>query len=166
MQKTINLIDKYFEVALAGICLIVMFILVVIQIILRYFFRIPVLWINDASTILFIWAILVGVGAAIKNYRLISIDLIHIRLNRNLQIILELIVTLLMIYASWQMFQGGMSLIQRFGGDTLPLSKIPRNYLYYSIPISSIIILFRVIQRYIVSLIKFKNQKQESRSGV
>lgn len=155
------LINKYFEIIIAGLCLIIMFLLIVIQIILRYFFRTPILWINDAATILFIWAILVGVGAAIKNYRLISIDLIYIRLNQKLQLIMELIVTLLMVYASLQMFQGGMSLIQRYGGDTLPLSKIPRFYLYYSIPISSIVIAFRVIQRYIINLVKYKNQNPE-----
>ena len=160
-NSKIRLINKYFEITIAGLCLIVMFLLIVIQIILRYFFRTPVLWINDAATILFIWAILIGVGAAIKNYRLISIDLIYTRLNQKAQLIMELIVTLLMIYASWQMFLGGMSLIQSYGGDTLPLSKIPRLYLYYSIPISSTVITFRVIQRYIISLFKYKSQKLE-----
>lgn len=160
-QSIFSLINKYFEIVISGTCLIVMFLLVVIQIVMRYFFRTPILWINDISTILFIWAILIGLGAAIKNYRLISIDFIASKINKKGRLFIELIVTLLMVYASVMMFRGGLSLIQRYGQDTLPLSKIPRIYLYVGIPISSVIISFRIIQRNILSYRDYIKQDVE-----
>lgn len=66
IYKKINYYLEKIILAMGGVALALFLIIVFSQIILRNIFKMPLIWANDVSLILFIWSVFLGASCAVK----------------------------------------------------------------------------------------------------
>lgn len=157
-SKKIKFFFDNFEEIIGGILLFVVLAMVCTEIFSRSFFGRSIVWIEEISRVLFVWAVLIGAGAGVKNNQLVSIDVIYQKASEQLRLILEILIFLVVAVGLVVLGYTGYKLMIRFMTDLLAMSAIPRGYLYASIPVGCGLMLIRLIQRYYRVFFKRKNE--------
>lgn len=131
---------KLIELTGEGSCFLavaVMTGLVLVQVILRYVFRAPLVWTEEASIFLMIWMAFVGTGVAARRGSHIAMTLLveHLptRLSRALIFFSQLAVLAFLLLVVWQ----GWLLAKSAEGVRSPALGMPMKWPYLTIPLGA-----------------------------
>ncbi len=136
IRKYLNIFNKFFEVS-SIVIFSIMLISVVMQVLFRYVLKTPLIWIEEITRFLLIWAVFIGSVVAQKKVvhpRVdFVIDLLPKRLAKKVNIFLDLIVLLFCISMLYYGFQLAL-VLKNLYTPTLGISLF---YLYISIPVTA-----------------------------
>jgi len=125
-----------FERAACVVLLAGIVISVTVQIITRYLFGQPLVWVEEAAGYSFIWVVFLGAAAGFKELRHIRIDTFVSRLRPRPQNLIRAalyaLCTLLMLMVAWYAWEI-MDVESRSSTMALPI-ELPR-HLFYSVPL-------------------------------
>lgn len=122
-------IKEYFLEIFSGFFLSITVLVVIVNVILRYFFNTSLSWAEEVSTSSFIWAIFIGSAAAYKHKKHIGIDLLKKILPHSAAIIVDLLVNLFMMIISGFITYLSIVFILNTKGKTTAVLEISANYI-------------------------------------
>ena len=74
---------------LSGLCILVMGVILFYEVVCRYFFNAPTIWVQEVAIYLYMWTMLAGSSYALQNGKHVRIDLILERLSKRTQSFFE-----------------------------------------------------------------------------
>ena len=92
-MKVIHWLDKYFEEGLSAILLAAMSIVVLLQIVLKWF-HMPLSWSEEMARYMFIWLIYIASAYAVKKRTHIKVEILSLLLKEKGNFILDVIADL------------------------------------------------------------------------
>ena len=126
-----------------------MAVVVLVQVVLRYVFRSPLVWAEEASVFLMIWISFVGSGLAIRDGAHIAMNLLYKRLPPLWsQLVLAascLAILAFLVILFWQ----GLLLALFVGDQPSPALRIPMTWPYLIIPIGAAFMIVEIIAAFV-----------------
>ena len=92
-----NSFFKNFEEIVGGTFLTITTLVVILNVILRYFFNTGIFWVEEVATSAFVWSVFIGCAAAYKRGMHIGIDVVTRLLPASVQPAIEIFTHLMMI---------------------------------------------------------------------
>lgn len=154
-----NLEEKLMAISLWGIVVIMG-----IQIVMRYVFKSSLAWSEEVSRYLFIYMVFLGMSYGIKNGTHMRIDILEHFIPK-LKKILEVIADLSFLVFAVYMVRPGISVVQSLikTGQTSPAAEIPMYIVYFSLLIGFILVIFRILLKYILKIVNSKSTEGEEK---
>ena len=149
MEKVSNLLSKI----ISGLLLIFIVVLVAVtflQVLCRFVFRIPIIWSEEVVRMSFVWLIFLGSAIAVKEWSHLTIDMITSTFSKRGQYIMRLITLGLIFISAGIICYAGFGYVLRNIGKTAVTMPIPSNVVYVSAPVSGLLMIFFVIEQFIV----------------
>lgn len=150
-----------FEEIISSSLFILIFTLVIIEVIRRYFTGASIYWVQEVTQTMFVWSVFIGAGAAIKRGGLISIDILFNVLPHKVQVLFNAIIMIVLLMITSVLGYEGLKFMMEFGQDTMPMTGFQSWYLYAAVPIGTLFIIFRIIQTYGSAIINHSKLKAE-----
>ena len=91
-----NILFRNFEEIVGGFFLTVTVLVVVLNVVLRYFFNTGLFWVEEVATTAFVWSVFIGCSAAYKHGMHIGIDVVTGLLPKSFQPVIHVLVHLMM----------------------------------------------------------------------
>lgn len=162
-MKVLKWLDENFEEKLMSSALWAIVIIMGIQVIMRYVFKSSLVWSEEVSRYLFIWMVFTGISYGIKNGSHMRIDMLeHFfpKLRNGLGILADLSFLTFSAY----MIKPGISVVESLvkTGQTSPAGEIPMYIVYAGLLVGFSLVLFRIIQKYIIKFLQRKSPKGEN----
>lgn len=104
MSNRLSILLKNFEEIVAGIFLVTMVCLVILNVFLRYIFSYSIFWAEEVSTICFVWAVFIGASAVYKNRMDIGIDVLITKTPPDIQRMVRALVDVLLLIINGYIF--------------------------------------------------------------
>lgn len=132
MTKLVKVINKISKIttSIASIMLFIMLVLTFTQVIFRYVFNSPIMWAEQVTLIMLIWFGYMVISVGINEQNHIALESIYLKLNKNIQKVLDCIRHILMIGFSVLMVHYGILLVDLAKSQYFPASHISRGFLY------------------------------------
>ena len=140
-------INRFFG-AVSGIFILIIAIIVTYEIIMRFIFRSPTIWVLEISIYLSIASVFLGAGYTEKEKGHIYVDLLTVRLCRRDLIIIKVLTSLLgILYALVLIWEGGKLALSSFMvGEVSPtILKVPVVIPRALVPIGGILLLLALL---------------------
>lgn len=99
-----NILIRNFEEIVGGFFLTITTLVVILNVLLRYFFNTGFFWVEEVATTAFVWSVFIGCAAAYKRGMHIGIDVVTSLLPRSFQPVIEVLVHFLMIVINGYIF--------------------------------------------------------------
>ncbi len=143
MKKKLNNIEEY----IGGSIFIFMLVILAIQILARQFFNLPLRWSEELSRFLFVYIGYFGVSASIKENSHVYIDFFVKKFPKRVQHAINIFVQFAILIILVIMFYVGVQMTIR----KIPVKIVSLNlsyaYMYIALPLTSVLMIFRQIQR-------------------
>lgn len=142
--KFINELDTY----IGAILLLGMLVLLTLQVISRYIFKISFTWAEELATIMFIWLAYIGASSAVLKGQHLRIDvflnMLKGKVKKAFLILTDLITMGFLLY----MIKPLLNIVEKLEaqGTVTLLLRIPKNIIYWVIPFCFILMIIRFIQ--------------------
>ncbi len=104
MSKKIELFARNFEEILCGFFILTMVLIVICNVLLRYFFNHSIFWAEEVSTICFVWSVFVGASAVYKHRMDIGIDVLVNKTPVKIQKVIRTLVDILLLVINGYIF--------------------------------------------------------------
>lgn len=143
-----NLLDKLFTKVISYICIGLMAImssLVIINVILRYVFSVSFVWSEELITFLFLATTYFGITLGVRYDEHIRIDFLIDKLGKGGRIISNTINSLIIGFVQVVVFIYSIKWIEAVGNVQSPGLRIPIKFIYYLMPMSSVVICFYLL---------------------
>ncbi|KUO48749.1 MAG: hypothetical protein APF76_17850 [Desulfitibacter sp. BRH_c19] len=147
-SKKLKFFFDNFEEIIGGILLILVLTMVCSEILSRSLLGRSIIWVEEVSRVLFVWAILIGAGAGIKTNQLVSIDVVYQKIPDRFKIVLDIIIFISISIGLFVLGYTGYNLMLKYMSDLMAMSGLPRGYLYASVPVGCVVMILRLIQKY------------------
>jgi TRAP-type C4-dicarboxylate transport system permease small subunit len=131
-MKKLNAIIKYILVILLGL----MFVLVTVQVILRYVFNSALSWSEELVRFIFVWATFLGAAIGIKEHIHIGVDAIVNLLPASVRRWADTIVYLIIFVFGIVLIAAGMPVVFLTHSQLSPALDLPMSYVYIAIPLA------------------------------
>ena len=121
--------------------------LTIIGILVRYFFNKPFPWLEEITSLCFLWSILIGAAAAFRMKSHVAIEIVVERFSKKNQRVIEAVITiitaLLLIYLTIQavIYLGTVTGANRRTG----LLRLPYGIIYGMLPVSTVLMLANLL---------------------
>ena len=163
LRKTADVLLKVIHFLLA-VDMGVMFVLMILQIVLRSFFTTSIRWSDELLRYMFMWMVFLGLPSAIYNDELTRFDLLEQKLPPNLSRWIRVIVDILCTVVLCVVMAGCFKLVPKQLNRMATTFKVPMGYIYSVLPfagaIAIIFLLINIILR--VSKNTALNKKEET----
>lgn len=126
---------RNFEVTISGAFLTVTVLVVILNVILRYFFKGGLFWVEEVSTVSFIWSVFIGSAAAYKYKMHIGIDLITKLFPERTRELISIIINLLMVVINGYIVYLSFLFIQQNSLKRTPVLDVPALYVNLAITV-------------------------------
>ncbi len=131
---------------LSTICVVLL-----LQVVMRYFFASPLAWSEELARYLFVWLTFLGAALAFRLRAHIAVDVVTELLNRRGSVLparvlngaIQGIVLIFLI----AILLGGINLVQQTSGQVTPGLRIPMAWVYLAIPVGSLIMILSAISQ-------------------
>ncbi|WP_339226073.1 TRAP transporter small permease [Oceanobacillus sp. FSL K6-2867] len=158
MNKAKKWVDKLL-LSLSSILIIAMVVLSIWQVIARYVLSIPSPGTEEITRFLLIWFGLIAAAYVFGAKKHIAILFFREKFAAKTQISIERITDILVILvASVLMVYGGIRVVMLTAAQTAPATEISMAYVYMSLPLSGLFIIFYTIHSMVTNKIK-ENQE-------
>lgn len=150
-MKKLKYFLNNFEFIIAAICSILIVLIMFVQILSRYIFNSPVVFAEELVVILFIMSIYLGAIGATRRKQHLQIELISNRFGPKGQKVFETLSDLAFIVAGIFIIYGTYKVAMNLQAYrmTTAILGIPKWICYLIIPFSFVMILFRIIEKYV-----------------
>lgn len=152
--------------ALTAAILLVMLAILFWEVFARYVLKDSSGWTSEMSTILFVWASMLGSALAVKSGGHVAMTMLITKLKGKLQTVAKLIVMLICEAFFYIIFSGGLTMVIKFKKVVTTQLRIPMPYVYSAFVVAGACMLIFGLEwiiTYIVSLTK--NEKKEPHGG-
>jgi TRAP-type C4-dicarboxylate transport system permease small subunit len=146
MGKIGKLLLRNFEVTLSGAFLSVTVLVVILNVILRYFFKGGLYWVEEVSTVSFIWSVFIGAAAAYRHKMHIGIDLITKLCPERTRELISIIINLLMVVINGYIVYLSYLFIQQNRLKRTPVLDVPALYVNLAITVGFTLMTIHAIQ--------------------
>lgn len=133
------------ERILAGVLLLSVFVLIIVQVFARYVLNQPLTWSEELARLLLVWCTYIAAGFVASRNTHIAVDVIAAILPRRLADALEVFAMLVVIAVSAFMIYGGITLVQLTSILPLPATGLPKAVLYAAVLVGNLIILLHMV---------------------
>ena len=166
MKKVLLWLDEHTEQFLMSLLLMVIVCLIGANVFMRYVMKNSLQWSDELARYCFIWAVFIGIGYAIKTDTNIRIDILENampRLKKYMNVLQDIILIALYIY----MIKPGYTVFLDFlkSPQASPSLLIPMQYIYISLLIGYLLGVFRMIQKYVLKIRKYKKILTAGKDG-
>ncbi|HZK67468.1 MAG TPA: TRAP transporter small permease [Chloroflexota bacterium] len=141
---TLRFVVRNFEEILAGVFMVLMTVVTIVNVFARYLFNAPLEWAEEFGRYTFIWLVFIGAVVATKQKKHIIIDAVLVmlpdaarRVMTVLADIFTMVVMLLLLYYGWR--------LMAFTIQPTATLKIPQYWIYFSVPFSAALIILHSI---------------------
>lgn len=119
--------------------------MVAVQVVLRYIFRAPIPWVEEASVFLMIWMTFVGAGVALRSGAHIAMtslrDRLPHRLSRALVMMSNVVMLAFLVLVVWE----GTLLVFLAEGQRSPALGVPMSWPYLTMPLGAAFMVSQLI---------------------
>jgi TRAP-type C4-dicarboxylate transport system permease small subunit len=133
-EKLVTLIKFFIAILLSG-----MSICILLAVVTRYILKVPLTWTEEMARYLMIWLALLSASLGVKRGVHVGIVFLVRRVSKNLQLYLDIVsrilISIFFVFVIYQGFKLSGLVSRQFS----PAMRIPMNWVYLSLPISSII---------------------------
>lgn len=142
MQQVVKMVDTLNKAVgyILALMLGIMSILIIAQVISRFFIHFPLTWSEELSRYLMVYIVFAGASLAMRHNKLISIELLPESLSYQKRKILLMIVMILSIVFFAILFFQGLTMIERVMLQTSASLGISMAVPYAAIPIGSLLL--------------------------
>lgn len=162
-MKVLKWLDENFEEKLMSTSLWAIVIIMGIQVIMRYVFKSSLKWSEEVSRYLFIWLVFIGMSYGVKKGSHMRIDILETFFPKLKSIFAIITDVSFLIFAAY-MIGPGVTVIQglKTTGQRSPAAEIPMYIVYFGLLAGLFLVLFRLIQKFILKFVKIKNEASEN----
>lgn len=151
MKKLLWVADHVEDIIGASV-LAAMLIAVAASVFFRYVLNHPFAWTEEVALALFVWLVFVGSAAVIKSGNQVVVDILFIKLPKNIQrdmlIAVDVLVILVLAAIAWLGWEYALS-----GWDVYTIAlKMPRFWTYLAVPVGAVLMIWRTLQHLIGAL--------------
>ncbi|WP_434310290.1 TRAP transporter small permease [Hominifimenecus sp. rT4P-3] len=134
MKKTIRWLDEHFEEMLMVILLAVITCVIMLQVIMRYFFRSAMAWPEELSRYCFVWSGLLSASYCVRKNNAINLDILTSILPKGIATVLDYLAKFLLLGTYGFFFYQSIFLVQAtVASKTLSTAlRLPLQYVYAS----------------------------------
>lgn len=162
MQKAVKLLDQIIYYV-TGALFLILFLVNIIQIILRSITGNSILWVVDFSQLLMIWIIFLGASVAVYRHEHLLIDFLKSKVSDVGSHLLDLITRTLFLIFMLVVVITGVEIVQIRMGMTFVSLGWPIGYAFLALPVSGVIISIYLIYFIIVTLKAiFKKEEEDN----
>lgn len=97
MSPTLKKVLSNFELILASTCIIITTSLVMLNVIMRYFFKTGIYWSEEVATACFVWSVFIGAAAGYKHKAHVGVDMLVNLCPPTLKKIIIIVVDLILL---------------------------------------------------------------------
>lgn len=135
-----------FEEIISSIFILITTILVLINIVTRYFFRTGIYWTEEVATGCFVWAVFIGAAAAYKKGQHIGIDVIIKNLDGRTKDMVKLLIDLLLLVLMSYMAYLSIQYVLTTYTKPTPVLDVSSAYISSSIPVGFSLMVLRTLE--------------------
>lgn len=150
---------------IAGIITVFMMLIITYDVVLRYFFNSPTMWVSDISTLGIPFITMLAAAWALQRESHIKIDLVLQHLNNRraafLQIINSIVALLVCLIFLWQGFEVTYE-AYLWDEQLFRNLVIPKVYLLWIFPVGALLLCIQFIRRISFFFNEFRNNKAKS----
>ena len=161
-MKVIHWLDKYFEEGLSAILLAAMSVVILLQIILKWF-HMPLSWSEEMARYMFIWLIYISSSYAVKKRAHIKVEILSLLVKEKGNFILDIIADVaFLIFATVIAYFGWIatSKIAFVNVQQSPSMHINMGWAYMSFALGCTLMAIRIIQDLFLRAKEYKAAKQ------
>jgi len=140
-MKILNKLEEW----VGGSLFLLIFVILVAQIFFRQVLHHPLIWSEEAARLLFVYVGMLGVSIGIRNQQHVLIDFITGHLPGKLRVWIFSLVQLIIFSAILLLFYYGITVFTK-ASDQLVSLGISNKWLYLSLPVGAVLMLFRFLQ--------------------
>ncbi|MDR1519124.1 MAG: TRAP transporter small permease [Planctomycetota bacterium] len=137
------------DLLISGLSLAGLVGLTAVGVVMRYVLRDPITWMEEAQTLLFVWAAFFGAGVAFRLGGHVSIEavveLFPVRFQRILEVVDSLLVALILVLVMYWELIRGLTLTRT--GRSTSILDIPLSLNYFGVSASCLLMLIHFIRR-------------------
>lgn len=154
-MKVLKWLDDNFEEKLLSIILWAMVIVMGVQVVARYVFNSSLSWSEELLRYLFIWLAFLGMSYCVKKGSHMRIDIIEQLVPKTKNIFMVIGDVCFLIFAIY-MIGPGFTVIEKIknSGQISPAAGIPMYIIYSVLLFDFILVVVRILQKYIKMFIK------------
>jgi TRAP-type C4-dicarboxylate transport system permease small subunit len=117
------------------------------EVISRYFLHFSIPWSMDVVRIAFVYCVLFGAVAGVRNRAHLNIDVLLVNLPPRLRWYADLIINLAVGFFFAVLVVIGAEFVEQAGTQTLPYTLLPIRYLYAAVPLGGALMLYYLVQQ-------------------
>ena len=142
--KSINRRAVAVESFLAGSLVFAVFVVVLLQVVMRYLFERPNPWTEELSRFGFIWLSMLGAALAVELGTHFVFDLLVDRLRPKLRILVRLCSTAFVAAMAIGLVVLGFQLVDLASTQRSPALNLPISWIYASVPVAGLLMLLHI----------------------
>ena len=161
-MKVIHWLDKYFEEGLSAILLAAMSVVILLQIILKWF-HMPLSWSEELARYMFIWLIYIASSYAVKKRSHIKVEILSLLMKEKGNFILDVLADVaFLVFASVIAYFGWIATykIAFVNVQQSPSMHINMGWAYMSFALGCTLMAIRIIQDLILRTKEYKAAKE------
>ncbi|WP_096200758.1 TRAP transporter small permease [Bacillus sp. FJAT-45350] len=144
LRKVNNVIEKGL-ISISVLMFITYIVLILLQVVARNYLHIPVLWAQEVALFCFLWTIFLGASIALRKRKHYLVEVFPAKMKKTNQT-LSLVADILVLGFIYVLIVGGFD-FAKMGLTRLSTAlEIPQVYLFASIPIAGVAMLFFAIE--------------------
>lgn len=143
--KRINDFLGWIEKGILGLFVAVMFAVVFGQVFFRYVLNAPSPWTEELARYLFIWISMIGAAYGVKQQSHFGFEMLVKKLSPRMQTAGHYAVQLCMGILVFVLIFYGLRMLKIVSFQITPAMQIPMRYVYYSLPISGVLMGFHLV---------------------
>jgi TRAP-type C4-dicarboxylate transport system permease small subunit len=141
----------YVEMAFLALAVLVMFVVICCQVLFRYLLHQPSPWTEELARYLFIWISMIGAAYGVKTQAHFGFELLVKKMPLRAQRIGHYLVQLCMGLLVFVLVVYGLRIVNVVAFQITPALQLPMRYVYYSLPVSGVLMAFHLIHHFLVS---------------
>ncbi len=144
LLKRINRRAVAVESLLAGSLVFTVFVVVLLQVVMRYVFQRPNPWSEELSRFGFIWLSMLGAALAVELRTHFVFDQLVARLTPKLRMLVRICSTAFVAAMAIGLIVFGIELVDLASSQRSPALNLPVSWIYASVPIAGLLMLLHI----------------------
>ena len=142
--KRVNRRAVAIESLLAGSLVLTVFVVVLLQVVMRYLFQRPNPWSEELSRFGFIWLSMLGAALAVELRTHFVFDQLVGRLRPKLQMLVRICSTAFVVALAVGLIVFGLDLVVLASSQRSPALNLPISWVYASVPVAGLLMLLHI----------------------
>jgi TRAP-type C4-dicarboxylate transport system permease small subunit len=163
-MKFIRKIEENFEEWIMVGLLVGIAVVMIIQVFMRYLFKSPIMWAEEACKYMFVWTSFLSLGYCFRRDMLLKVDILYSKISSGIKKVVDFISTILTLVFLGALFIRSLTVVGQIAasGQLSPSLGLPMQYIYAASSVGFFLGLLRYIQfivrRYILKSIQEKDR--------